>query len=457
MSPDAAGIAAIVGGKLTGNPDAVIVGGRADSRICREGDLYVALPGEKTDGILFVANAWETGAVAALVDASGNVPEPPEGKALISVSDPLAALQKLARHLRGEVADLRVVGITGSNGKTTTKEILAAILREWKGNAVLSTEGNYNSDIGLPLTLLGLNPSHEIAVLEMGMNRIGEMALLAEIARPEVAVITNIGSAHVGMLGSRMALAAEKRAIFNEATSDSTAVVAWDEPWKDFLVKEYPGRIVEFGRWNADGWDSYENRGLEGFDVVRNGKKIRFSLPGSHNLRNAMAAVAAAAVLGAPEEAVLNGLAAVRSSFGRSEVVNGPVTVIRDCYNANPESLEAAIDLLKTIRTEGRRVLVLGELLELGEETDDALRRAGGAAAAAAPDAIFLYGDGMQSAKDAVIAAGFDGELRDFGRMEELQSVLAEYLVPGDIVLLKGSRAGALERLDKVLAEVGAG
>ena len=295
------------------------------------------------------------------------------------------------------------------------------------------------------------------AVLEMGMNRIGEMALLAETARPDVAVITNIGSAHVGMLGSRKALAAEKRAVFNGAGPASTAVVAWDEPWKDFLVKGYPGAVVEFGRWNADGWDSYENLGLEGFEITRYGKKIHFALPGIHNLKNAMAAAAAAGVLGAPEEAVVSALQSVRPFFGRSEVVKGAVTVIRDCYNANPESLEAALDLLKTIQSEGRRILVLGELRELGDETEDALRKAGGAAAAAGPDAIFLFGEGMQNAKEAAAAAGFGGELREFKEMEELKSVLADFLVPGDIVLLKGSRAGALERLDGVLSEVGTG
>ena len=170
-----------------------------------------------------------------------------------------------------------------------------------------------------------------------------------------------------------------------------------------------------------------------------------------------MAAVAAAKALGAPEEAVLQGLAGVRPAFGRSEIVEGPVTVIRDCYNANPESLDAALDLFKTVGTAGRRILVLGELLELGEETDDALRRAGGAAAAAGPDAVFLYGEGMDIAAEAAREAGFRGEIGVYGRMEELQAALAGFLVPGDLVLLKGSRGGALERLDGVLAEVGAG
>ncbi len=454
---NAARAAKLTGGCLTGNPGAEIHRGRADSRLCQPGDLYVALQGEKTDGNLFTAPAWKSGAEVVLADELKKLPEPPEEKALITVSDPLAALQELAMHCRLELPDLKVVGITGSNGKTTTKEILAAILVDWKKDLVLISEGNYNSDIGLPLTLLNLRSRHEIAVLEMGMNRIGEMALLAELARPDIAIITNIGSAHVGMLGSREALATEKRSVFKGAGPDSTAIIGRDEAWGDFLLKEYPGNVRFFGEWGVGGWDSYADNGTEGHILVWNGRQIHFRLPGAHNLLNAMAAVEAALALGVSEESIVTGLSTVRPPSGRSEIVKGAVTVIRDCYNANPESLNAALELFSSIKVSGRRVLVLGELLELGSETDEALRQAGGAAAVANPDSIFLFGESLGAVKDTARDAGFGGELRLFTDMDKLQKALSSYLEPGDLVLLKGSRGGALERLNETIGEVSSG
>jgi len=436
-------LAGLTGGRLTGNPNAPILRGRADSRLCRPGDLYVALPGERTDGSLYVLSAWESGAEVALADECKDLPYPPEGKALVAVPDPFDALQRLAKHRRRESVDLQVVGITGSNGKTTTKEILASILRDWKKDSVLVTEGNYNSDIGLALTLLDLRPRHEIAILEMGMNRVGEMALLSDLAEPRIAVITNVGSAHVGMLGSRKAVAAEKKNIFLGAGKKSVAVVAKDGEWNDFLLEGYPGNVRFFGEWGIGGWDSYESRGSDGFLVVRKGTEFLFRLPGMHNLLNAMAAVEAASALGTPEDSILNGLKSVIPVSGRSEIVKGAVTVIQDSYNANPESLLAALELFSSVQTVGRRVLVLGELLELGHETDQALRMAGGAAAELCPDAVFLFGGSLSLLKDAALDAGYTGLLSLYTEMDALQTALAEYLKSGDLVLLKGSRGSS--------------
>ncbi len=454
---NAAAAARIAGGRLLGNPEAEILRGRADSRLCRQGDLYVALPGERTDGSLYSVPAWKSGAEVVLADERKNIPDPPEGKALITVSDPLAALQELGRRRRMESKDLRVIGITGSNGKTTTKEILASILVDWRGDSVLVTEGNYNSEIGLALTLLDLRPRHNLAVLEMGMNRIGEMALLADLAKPQIAVITNIGSAHVGMLGSRDALAVEKRSIFNGADKDSSAVICFDEPRSKFLLDGYPGNVRFFGDWGTGGWDSYVDLGSRGYTLIRYGKEIHFQLPGMHNLMNAMAAVEAALIVGAPEDSIVRGLSSVSPLPGRSEIIKGAVTVIRDGYNANPESLTAALELFSSISVTGRRILVLGELLELGEETDSALRQAGGAVAGISPDYVFLFGESLMVLKDAVLKSGYMGEIDLFSDMKKLQNALSSYLETGDLVLLKGSRGSALERLDQTIQEVSSG
>jgi len=448
------GIAKITNGLLVGNSDAEVFRGRADSRLCRTGDLFVALEGERDDGNLYIESAWELGAEVALADESKSLPMPPDSKALIMVSDPLHSLQCLASYHRSKMSKLKVVGITGSNGKTTTKEILAAILLDWKGDSILVTEGNYNSDIGLPLTLLSLGTHHEISVLEMGMNKRGEMALLAGIARPEIGLITNIGSAHLGKLGSVEALAAEKRNIFSTARPNSVAIMNENELWKDFLLIDFPGKVRFFGEWGKNGWESYENKGTDGFVLLWNGRHIDFALAGYHNLLNAMGAVEAADALGVPEESIARGLAAVRSVFNRSEIKNGPVVLIRDAYNANPESFMAALDMVSTIRIKGRRVVVLGELLELGKHMNEALNMVGRALARHDPDFVLLLGDSLGVVKESALVAGFGGAINLYSEIDEISKALSRYLKSGDLVLLKGSRGSALERLSETIEKV---
>lgn len=452
---NAGGIAEIADGTLIGNPDAEVIRGRADSRLCRTGDLFVALKGERSDGNLYIEAAWAQGAEVALADETKNLPKPPASKALIMVNDPLHSLQHLAGYLRSRMPKLRVVGITGSNGKTTTREILAAMLLDWKGNSILVSEGNYNSDIGLPLTLLGLEKHHEIAVLEMGMNKRGEIALLAEIARPEIGLVTNIGSAHVGKLGSMEALAAEKRDIFSMAEPSTVAIINGNEIWKDFLLMNFPGKVRLFGEWGKKGWESYEDRGADGFELLRNGRYIDFALAGYHNLINAMGAVEAANTLGVPEESIVRGLAAARSVSNRSEIKNGPVLLVQDAYNANPESLMAALDMVSKFRVDGRRVVVLGELLELGRHTDEALNMVGRALAEHEPNSVLLFGDSLGVVREAALAAGFGGEISLYLEIEELGRALSGYLKSGDLVLLKGSRSNELERLSETIVKIG--
>lgn len=454
---DARWIAGICSGVLTGNPDAVIKSGKADSRLCRPGDLFVALPGEKADGNRFVESAWNNGAEIALVNIEAEVPEPPVGKALIRVSNVLEALQAVAGEWRSLHPGLRVVGITGSNGKTTTKDILASIVRQNWGGRALITRGNYNSDVGLPLMLLELNSEHEVAILEMGMNRQGELAELAAVARPDISLITNVGTAHIGILGSRQNIAAEKRQIFNHADTESVAIVGSEEPMAEFLLDAYPGQVRSFGTGAGNGWDSVAGRGLKGFELRRNGRSISLALPGQHNLMNALAAVEAALALGIPEDAIARGLENVKAPAGRSEVRHGVVTVIRDGYNANPESLGAAFKMFEDAAVDGRRVLVLGEMLELGDETESALIAAGGVAADLRPDGIFLFGASMTVFEKASIEAGYTGLIQVFTEMDRLKEALKAYLEPGDLILLKGSRGSALERLDEILEGVGVG
>ncbi len=441
-------LAELTGGLLQGSPEAPILRARADSRICRQGDLFVALPGEKLDGSQFIADAWNNGATVVLAKKGGKLPKPVPGKALVLVEDTHKALLRVATALRNAAPDLEVVGITGSNGKTTTKNILAAIMIACHGDKVLVSPGNYNSDIGLPLTLFDLRSRHRYAIIEMGMNRVGEIKLLAELIRPRVGVITNIGMAHVGKVGSLEAIAREKMAILSGADS---AIIWEDEPWKDFLVENFPGQVRYFGKWKEKGWTGFKDRGLDGSDIQYKGSSIHFALVGEHNLRNAMAAAEAGIVLGVSDSAVKAGLESVRPATGRCEVNDGRVTIVDDCYNANPESMMAALEFFSNLSSRGRHIAVLGEMLELGHECEAALQKAGMGIARFKPDAVFLLGDSLSIVEEVLQSEHYNGYMMRYSSMEQLGHGLAEYVRTGDAVLLKGSRMNAMERVKDFL------
>ena len=450
-------LAEITGSRIYGNPDLYIHGAAADSRKCGKGDLFVAVEGERTDGNLYASGALANGAAAVLVKKEINIPSVDGTFAVIVSDNPLKALRDAAKYIRNEHSSLKVAGITGSNGKTTTKEILASILRAWKPGKILANQGNLNSDIGLPLTMFSLERKHETAVLEMGMNRRGEIELLASIARPDVAVITNIGSAHSGMLGSAEAVAEEKRSILSFSDNSSIALIKYDEPYLDFLVKDFKGTLKLFGEWGKNGWEKYTDLGAGGFVIYRKGMRINFRIPGIHNLFNAMAASEAALALGAGEDSVVKGLEASVPVSGRTEIKNGEIVVIRDYYNANPESLLAALRFYEQLETDGRKLFVMGDLLELGETKPDALREIGEKLAEGSINTVFLFGENLSPVKEAAEKQAVHPDFFVFRSIEEIKTALKDYLKKGDSVLLKGSRGSALERLDNVLEQIGSG
>lgn len=435
-----------VQGQFSGADDIAI-----DSRRVAAGSLFVPLKGEKTDGHHFIPQALEKGASGVLVSkqwASQNhsVPDQYLKTAFFVVEEPLAALQTLAETWRLSMEDVVVVGITGSNGKTTTKEILAAILHE-EGNAVWNP-GNLNSEIGLPLSVFAIRREHRFAVLEMGMNRVGEMDILARVARPDVAVVTNIGTAHIGPMGSQQAIADEKKKIFSRFTGHETAVIPANTPWTAFLAEGVPGKVVTWDPHRMEGLSEAEPEGLSGWNLTLYGKSVLFSLPGMHNLSNMVAAVTAARVLGVSEESILGGVAAVRPEFGRSEVLSGRVTLIRDCYNANPDSLKASLEMLASLEGRGRRFAVLADMRELGEGSEEAHQEAGRAVAALVEegciDRVLFYGEQMRLAWQS---AGGTGAVEWHGDYTALKERVLSLVREGDFVLLKGSRGMELERL----------
>ncbi len=448
-----------------GAPTAREIGGACvDSRLARPGCLFVALPGERTDGHEYVDHAVQGGASCALVaaDRLPSVRRSVFGSVrLLPVDDTLAALQSLALRWRRRFSGLQRIGITGSNGKTTTKELLASILG---GVApTIHTHGNYNSDIGLPVELLRIRDEHRYGVFEMGMNRVGEIGLLAELVEPDIALVTNIGRAHIGMVGSQDAIAREKRAIFSFFDGRQTAVVPAADPYADYLAAGVDGRVVRSSMETA-AVESIVPLGIDGSRLECPEGPIVLRLPGAHMVSNALAVMTVARLLDVPFAAIRDGIERVGPVFGRAEVLRGELTVIQDCYNANPESMRSALEMLGQSGTRGGRIAILGAMKELGDDTEASHREVVDFALAQPIDELWLVGDefadavGGQSDRIGAAARSQDRgvSLRLF-RYDEWETLVeaAGELSSGDTVLLKGSRALALERLTPVLMQRG--
>ncbi len=374
-------IEAAAGGRIAAGADnaSAIRSVVMDSRAASDGCLFVALPGERTDGHEFLEQAVRAGAAALLVSeeqASRRAAQlaalaSRHGVVVMAVKDTLAALQDLARlHMRRCAAVTRI-GVTGSNGKTTTKEIIGSIIGRTAPTVV--NEGNLNSEIGLPLACFSVTEEHRYAVLEMGMNRRGEMDVLADIVRPDLALVTNVGTAHIGLLGSQENIAIEKKKIFAHFDGRQAGFLPEEDSFRAFLAEGVPGQ--------HDPLRAGEHAGLHGgaragdwVDRIIHweGFPIRFPLFGPHNLANALGAISVARELGVPNAEIRDGLEAVAPLFGRSQVIEGPVTVIVDCYNANPDSMEQAVGFLEALPWPGRSIAVLGGMRELGDEGPEA-------------------------------------------------------------------------------------
>jgi len=446
-------LAAAAGGRLVAGPaDGAIASVSIDSRAVGADALFVALRGERTDGHRFIGAAAAAGARALLVredEAAARAAElaalAARGVAAVAVADTLAGLQRLARVHLARLDLAARVGVTGSSGKTTTKEIIGAILSRAAPTAV--SGGNLNSETGVPLACFAVGADHRWAVLEMGVNHPGEMAALADIVRPDLALVTNIGTAHIGLLGSREAIAREKRAIFSRFTGRETAFLPEDEPFFGLLAEGVRGRVVAYGPRSTPGYEGSESQGLDGTLIHWEGSRVRFPLGGVHNLANALGAAAGARELGVSAAAVREGLEAVRPLFGRSEILRGRATVLFDGYNANPDSMERALAWAAAVAWEGRRVAVLGGMRELGAESDRAHRALAASPSLARFDLVFLLGDELRPAYEELAATPMAGRAAWEADPDRLAARLAAAVREGDLVLVKGSRGLELQRV----------
>ena len=425
-----------------------------DSRAASADSLFVALAGSRADGHDFLADAFAAGAAAALVaerqwQARGAALQAVArryGATLAVVDDPLQALHRLAEAHRSH-SEAERVAVTGSSGKTTTRRILASILKQCA--PTYEAERNYNSVIGLPLALLGIERRHRVAVLELGIDYRGEMDVLGRLAAPHHALITAIGTAHLAAFESRTTIAAEKARVLAYLPRGGHAFVPESEELLTRSRLPLPPEValVRFGPTTTKGYEGSESLGFDGSTIHWEGLQIHFPLFGNHNVANVLAAVTVATTLGVSAAAIKRGIEAVEAVAGRSQVIRGRLTIINDAYNANPESMAAALTFLADLPDRGRVLVVLGSMLELGSATQAAHAALAEVIAAADPDAVFLFGAETAATARALQASGFGRTLLWTTFYEELEAAVIESVRAGDTVLLKGSRGVALDRL----------
>ena len=431
------------------DPAAMAAGYSIDSRTIRPGELFFAVKGEKMDGHDFVTHALRNGAVAAVVSRETLVPTVPgmSAPALIMVDDTLHALQNLATAVRRLWAK-PLIAVTGSAGKTTTKEAIAHVLAS-KFN-VYKSAGNFNNHFGLPLMLLKLEPEHDVAVVELGMSHTGEISALAKIAQPNIGVVTNVAPVHLEFFNSIADIARAKYELIQSLPINGTAVLNGDDEYVSQFGRDFRGKVITYGSGPAANVraENFEARGEQGsaFDIVTAGLREPASLPlvGKHNVANALAAVAVGLEQGLTLKEAVSQLSSLAPTDKRGEVVRfGNITVINDCYNSNPKALAAMVDALAPMPAR-RRIVVAGEMLELGPQGEEMHRAAGRHIAEQKID--FLLGVRglaqwmVDSAKQAGIHAEFVASAMDAGQW------LATNAHAGDIILLKASRGVKLEQ-----------
>ncbi len=415
-----------------------------DSRSIQPGDLFIALRGEKFDGGNYAAQALKQGAVGVVLDPA----QAPDIATAIRVDDTRLALGKLAAAWRNRFS-LPVVAITGSNGKTTVKEMLAAILRveAGAGLAVLNTEGNLNNDIGLPLMLLRLRETHRFAVLEMGMNHAGEIDYLTRLARPDVAVINNAMTAHIGFLGSVENIARAKGEIFNGLSETGIAVFNADDAhawlWREANAQR---SVLDFGLASTatvrGHYQSTDFGAALTLTLPNATLEIKLQVPGAHNVMNALAAATAAFALNISHRSIvagLSGFSGIKGRLQKQSALHGS-TFIDDTYNANPDSVKAALTVLA--QQPGKKILVLGDMGELGTDAAAMHAQIGLAARAAGVNRLLALGELTQETVGA-----FGAGAMHFARIQELLAELENELTPDTTVLVKGSRFMQMERV----------
>ena len=442
-------IASLASGRLFGSGSGVVTAVSTDTRSIQPGQLFVALRGERFDAHDFLANAFEQGATAALVE---KVNEGLPGLPQIQVPDSLIGLQSLARNYRQKF-QIPIVGITGSNGKTSTKEMVAAVLNE--RFQVTKTSGNLNNHIGVPLSLLRFERRHQVAIIEYGTNHPGEIGGLVGIASPQHAIITNVGVAHIEFLGSREGIAREKSVLAESVSEEGTVVLNAGDDFADWIAGRCQAQVVTVGFEKGQIRARDIKHGLDGeeFTVAtpKDEHRVRLPVVGEHMVLNALQAVAIGLTFGLSLAECAVGLTKTALPSGRLQVkALGEISIVNDAYNANPDSMIAALRTVANLPANGRRVAALGGMGELGPESVVSHERVGKAVAEHGFDVLIAVGEKAYPIAASASAAGLT-ESRTAKSNAEAADLLNTILEPGDLLLLKGSRSAAIDQIIPLL------
>jgi len=448
-------LAKATAGKLVGNSDKVVITGiSTDSRTIKPGDLFIPLVGENFDGHDFIEAAFDNGAAASLTQRETDYFP---GKTVILVENTLTALHNLASWYRSGFS-IPFVGITGSVGKTSTKEMVASALSERYN--VLKNEGNYNNEVGVPLTIFKLEPEHEAAVIEMGMSAAGEIRALTNIVKPSVGIITNIGISHIEKLGSRQNILKAKLELLEGLKPDGLLILNGDDVMLSGAKDLLSCRTVSYGIEEGADYQAYNIRskgeyGID-FNMLVGGEEhlIQLPVPGVHNVYNALAAIAAGLELGVGMDDLKKGISRFSPGKMRLNIIKAKgLTVINDAYNASPQSMKAALDVLGEMNA-SRRIAVLGDMLELGDWSARAHNETGAQAAKKSLDYIITVGKEASNIASGAVNAGFDpNRATEFSSNSEAIDYLRKLVQYGDAILVKGSRGMKMEEIVHALTE----
>jgi UDP-N-acetylmuramoyl-tripeptide--D-alanyl-D-alanine ligase len=433
--------------RQNGRNERLITDLSTDSRTVQPGDLFVALRGDNFDGHQFVEQATQRGAAGAIVETTWTGKPSPDFS-LLRVADTLVAYQQIAAQYRRSLG-IKVVAITGSNGKTSTKDFTASVLAH--RFRVAKTEGNFNNHVGLPRTMLQATARDEIGVWEIGMNHPGEIAPLARLAQPDVAIVTNIGIAHIEFMGSREAIAEEKAELAASLGPNGTLILNSGDEFAGTIAQRTSGRVIFAGieRGEVQAHEIVQTAEGAEFTILEGAHRCRAVLPvpGLHMVQNALLAIAAGRVFGLSLEECAAGLAAAPLTQARLQIKKiAGVQFIDDSYNANPDSTKAALRTLAELETDGQRIAVLGEMAELGAESARGHREVGEVAASLGIDRLISLGKDSAGIASAARAVGLTNS-RTLASVEEVAELLCATAQPGDLVLIKGSRSARTERV----------
>lgn len=445
-------IADACGGKLISKQkcgDLTVTDISIDSRKIKDGFLYIPIKGARFDGHDFIKSAFELGAVCTLTEHPDENNEKPQ----IAVNSTAAALRDIAEYYRSLFKNLKVIEISGSSGKTSTKEMIYSVLS--KHFNVLKTEGNLNNEIGVPQTLFRINEEHEVAVIETGINHFGEMTRLAKMVRPDIAVITNIGTAHLEFLGSRDGILKAKTEMLPFLAADGTAVLNGDDD-KLCTVDSVKTCFYGLGEKNSFRAENIQQCDIKGtsFTIVHDEKKTEAFVPalGNHMVMNALAAFAIATTLSMPEEKIVEGIRSFKNIDGRFNVIETEtLTIINDCYNANPDSVKASIKVMRDLK--GRKLAVLADMKELGDSSEK-MHREVGKAAADVLDVLICIGNDAKFIMDEAKQKSPQIDAFYFKDNEEAKSALPSIIQKADTILIKGSHSMNLSEITEFLKTI---